>query len=148
MAAGQRVIIERWGGDTALEGRVRLIEPYGFTKISALGIEEQRVNVIIDLVSPTEEWARLAHGYQVELRIVLWEQADALKLPVLALFRDGDDWAVFVDADGRAELRHVTLGQRSQLEAQVLEGLDAGERVVLHPSDRVQAGVRITARGG
>ena len=76
------------------------------------------------------------------------EEADALKLPVLALFRDGDDWAVFVDVNGRAELRHVTLGQRSQLEAQVLEGLDAGESVVLHPSDRVQAGVRITARGG
>ena len=147
VAAGQRVLIERWGGETVLEGRVRLVEPYGFTKISALGIEEQRVNVIIDLTSPTEEWARLAHGYQVELRIVLWEAAEALKLPVLALFREGENWAVFVESDGRAELRHVTLGRRSQLEAQVLEGLEAGERVVLHPSDRVQAGVRIAARG-
>ena len=145
--AGQRVLIERWGGETALEGRVRLVEPYGFTKISALGIEEQRVNVIIDLMSPTEEWTRLAHGYQVELRIILWEAADALKLPMLALFRDGEDWAVFVESGGRAELRHVTLGRRSQLEFQVLDGLEDGERVVLHPSDRVQAGVRIAARG-
>ncbi len=148
VAAGQRVLIERWGGDMTLEGRVRLVEPYGFTKISALGIEEQRVNVIIDLTSPTEAWARLAHGYQVELRIVLWESAEALKLPVLALFRDGEDWAVFVESDGRAELRHVTLGQRSQLEVQVLDGLEDGARVVLHPSDRVQTGVRIAARGG
>ncbi len=147
VAAGQRVLIERWGGETTLEGRVRLVEPYGFTKISALGIEEQRVNVIVDLTSPTEEWARLAHGYQVELRIVLWAAADALKLPLLALFRDGEDWAVFVESDGRAEPRHVTLGRRSQLEAQVLDGLEDGERVVLHPSDRVQAGVRIAARG-
>ena len=147
VAAGQRVLIERWGGETALEGRVRLVEPYGFTKVSALGIEEQRVNVIIDLTSPTEEWARLAHGYQVELRIILWEAADALKLPMLALFRDGEDWAVFVESGGRAELRHVTLGRRSQLEFQVLDGLEDGERVVLHPSDRVQAGVRIAARG-
>jgi HlyD family secretion protein len=147
VAAGQRVLIERWGGETALEGRVRLVEPYGFTKVSALGIEEQRVNVIIDLTSPTEEWARLAHGYQVELRIILWEAADALKLPMLALFRDGENWAVFVESGGRAELRHVTLGRRSQLEFQVLDGLEDGERVVLHPSDRVQAGVRIAARG-
>lgn len=147
VASGQRVLIERWGGETTLEGRVRLVEPYGFTKISALGIEEQRVNVIIDLTSATEEWARLAHGYQVELGIVLWEASDALKLPLLALFRDGEDWAVFVDAEGRAELRHVTLGQRSQLDVQVLDGLEEGDRVVLHPSDRVQAGVRIAARG-
>jgi len=148
VAAGQRVIIDRWGGDRTLEGRVRLVEPYGFTKVSALGIEEQRVNAIIDLTSPASDWERLAHGYQVEVRIVLWESSDTLKLPLLALFRDGDDWAVFVQSDGRAELRHVTLGRRNKLEAQILDGVQEGERIVLHPSDRVQTGVRITPRGG
>ena len=110
--AGQRVIIDGWGGPAPLEGRVRLVEPFGFTKVSALGIEEQRVNVIIDLVSPRDEWARLAHGYQVDVRIVLSEQPDALKVPLTALFRDGEEWAVFVLAGARAELRHVKLGER------------------------------------
>ncbi len=144
--AGQRVIIERWGGELTLEGRVRLVEPYGFTKVSALGIEEQRVNAIIDITSAAESWSRLAHGYQVDVRIVLFEQAATLKVPLLALFRDGDDWAVFVDSDGRAQRRQVTLGRRDRLEAEVLSGLEAGDRVVLHPSDRVRHGVRISAR--
>lgn len=143
---GQRVLIERWGGETALQGRVRLVEPFGFTKVSALGIEEQRVNVIIDLTSPDSEWERLAHGYQVDVRIVLWEEADALTLPLLALFRDGDEWAVFLDSNGRAELRHVTIGRRNNLRAEVLDGVVAGDRVVLHPSDRVRPGIRITER--
>jgi HlyD family secretion protein len=146
VAAGQRVIIERWGGEARLEGRVRLVEPYGFTKISALGIEEQRVNAIIDLTSPPEAWSRLAHGYQVDVRIVLWEEADALVVPLLALFRDGDAWAVFVAAGGRAELRHVTLGRRNRLEAQVLDGVAESERVVLHPSNRIETRVRIAER--
>jgi len=144
--AGQRVIIERWGGDAPLEGRVRLVEPFGFTKISALGIEEQRVNVIIDLTSPEDQWRKLAHGYQVDVRIVLWEEPDALTVPLLALFRDGGDWAVFVESGGRAELRVVQIGRRNSLETEVLGGLEAGERVVLHPSDRVRHGVRIGER--
>jgi HlyD family secretion protein len=143
---GQRVIIERWGGDGPLTGRVRLVEPFGFTKISALGIEEQRVNVIIDLTSDESKWQRLAHGYQVDVRIVLWEADDTLILPLLALFRDGSDWSVFVESDGRAELRKVEIGRRNSLDAEVLGGLDAGERVVLHPSDRVSVGVRIAER--
>lgn len=146
--AGQRVIIENWGGDEPLEGRVRLVEPFGFTKISALGIEEKRVNVIIDFVSPPEEWAALAHGYQVDVRIVLWEDDDVLKLPLTALFRDGPDWAVFVDVNGRAELRNVGVGRRNGLEAEITNGLEAGARVVLHPSDRVMDGVRIADRSG
>lgn len=144
--AGQRVIIQRWGGDTALEGQVRLVEPFGFTKTSALGIDEQRVNVIVDLTSAPEQWQRLAHGYQVDVDIVLWEESKTLTLPLLALFRDDQRWAVFLDVDGRAELRHVTIGRKNHLEAQVLEGLAAGERVVLHPSDRVLPGVRIAHR--
>lgn len=138
--------IERWGGGTTLEGRVRQVEPFGFTKTSALGIEEQRVNVIIDLTSPPEAWTRLAHGYQVDVRIVLWEEKDALTLPLLALFRDGEEWAVFIDSDGRAELRHVTIGRRNSSVAEVIGGIKEGERVVLHPSDRVQSAVRIAGR--
>lgn len=145
-AAGQRVIIRQWGGEQTLEGRVRRIEPFGFTKVSALGIEEQRVNVIIDITSPPQAWARLGHGYQLETRIVLSEQADALKLPLTALFRDGPRWAVYVEEAGRAQLRHVEVGEGSQLEAGILQGLKAGERVIEHPGNRIADGVRITAR--
>lgn len=144
---GQRVIISGWGGDAPLEGRVRLVEPFGFTKISALGIEEQRVNVIIDLTSPREQWTSLAHGYQVDVRIVLAEHEKVLKVPLTALFRDGSKWAVFVEDGGRARLRHVTLGQRDGISAAIDDGLVDGERIVLHPSDRVGDGVRIAARG-
>lgn len=144
---GQRVIIERWGGEAPLAGRVRLVEPFGFTKISALGIEEQRVNVVIDLTSDESDWQRLAHGYQVDVRIVLWESDDTLILPLLALFRDGSDWSVFVESDGRAELRKIEIGRRNSLDAEVLGGLEAGERVVLYPGERVSAGVRIAERG-
>ena len=144
--AGQRVIIDGWGGAAPLKGRVRLVEPFGFTKVSALGIEEQRVNVIIDIVSPLDDWQRLAHGYQVDARIVLAEHADALKVPLTALFREGSDWAVFVATAGRATLRRVTLGDRNGIEAEIADGVVSGERVVLHPSDRVAEGVRVAAR--
>lgn len=143
---GQSVVIDGWGGDRPLAGRVRLIEPFAFTKVSALGIEEQRVNVVIDLVSPAAEWERLAHGYQVNAQIVLASQPDVSKLPLTALFRDGDAWAVFVQAGRRAELRHVQIGARNGVEAEVVEGLSVGERIVLHPSDRVTDGVRIAPR--
>jgi HlyD family secretion protein len=144
--AGQRVIIDSWGGDQPLEGRVRLVEPYGFTKVSALGIEEQRVNVIVDIVSPRDEWERIAHGYQVDVRIVLAESEDVLKVPLTALFRDGADWAVFVRESGRATLRHVSLGKSNGVETEVTTGLAENDVVVLHPSDRVRDGVRIGAR--
>jgi HlyD family secretion protein len=144
--AGQRVIIDGWGGDHPLEGRVRLVEPFGFTKVSALGIEEQRVNVIVDIVSPRDEWARLAHGYQVDARIVLAERKDVLKVPLTALFRDGTEWAVFVNESGRAKLTHVKLSESNGIEAEVT-GLAEDEQIVLHPSDRVREGVRIGARG-
>jgi HlyD family secretion protein len=146
VAAGQRVVIDGWGGGAPLEGRVRLVEPFGFTKVSALGIEEQRVNVIIDIVSPRDEWTRLAHGFQIDARIVLAERADVLKVPLTALFRDGNEWAVFVVVGSRAALRHVTLGERNGIEAEIATGLSTGERVVLHPSDRVADGVRVAPR--
>ncbi len=144
--AGQRVIIEEWGGAAPLTGAVRRVEPFGFTKISALGIEEQRVNVIIDIRDPRDRWSRLGHGYRVETRIVLWNGGEVLKLPLTALFRDGKHWAVFAEKDGRARLQHVTLGRRTSLEAEIKGGADPGVRVVLHPSDRVTDGARITAR--
>ncbi|MGH7785707.1 MAG: efflux RND transporter periplasmic adaptor subunit [Candidatus Binatia bacterium] len=146
VAAGQRVMVEGWGGEAPLEGRVRRVEPFGFTKISALGIEEQRVNVIIDLTSPPEAWSSLGHGYQVDVRIVLWEGADVLKLPLTALFRDGDGWAVFADVDGVARERGVQVGRRTGLEAQIVEGLADGDLVVVHPGQRVVEGASIAPR--
>jgi HlyD family secretion protein len=145
-APGQRVMIDNWGGNVTLNGRVRTVEPYGFTKVSALGIEEQRVNVVIDLTSPPDEWLRLAHGYQVDARIVVAEVRNAALVPLLALFRDDGDWAVFVERDGRAELRHIVIGAQDGLQAELVQGVEVGERVILHPSDRVQDGVRVTGR--
>jgi HlyD family secretion protein len=143
---GQRVIIDNWGGDKPLQGVVKRIEPFGFTKVSALGIEEQRVNVIIDFTSPRTTWARIAHGFQVDARIVLWEGKSVLKLPLTALFRNGDTWAVFIDDQGVARKREVTLGHRTGLHAEIVDGLSAGERILLHPSDKITEGVRIEAR--
>ena len=142
---GQAVVIEGWGGEP-LNGAVNRVEPYGFTKVSALGIDEQRVNVIVDFTDPAERWQRLGHGYRVEIRVVLWQGEDVLKVPLSALFRDGQEWAVFVERDGRARLRRVTLGQRTDLEAQILDGIDEGDPVVVHPGIRVEDGVLITAR--
>ena len=143
---GQRVLIESWGGPGALEGVVRRVEPFGFTKVSALGVEEQRVNVIIDFVEPAERWQRLGHGFRVEPRIVLWESPDVLKVPLSALYRAGADWMVFRDDDGRATPTRVRIGHENGLEAEVLEGLDSGQRVVTHPSDRVRPEARIEPR--
>lgn len=144
--AGQPVIIDNWGGQETLSGVVRSVEPYGFKKISALGIEEQRVNVIIDLTDTAERWSKLGHGYQVETRVVIWESPDALSVPLTALFRDGNQWAVFTAEQERAVLRHVTLGRRNGLLAEVASGLDAGSQVVVHPSNRVVDGVRLASR--
>lgn len=145
--AGQRVLIEAWGGEPVLEGVVTRVEPFGFTKISALGIEEQRVNVRIDIAGPRESWARLGHGYRVEPRIILSEAADVLKVPRSALFRDGERWAVFVENGGNAVIRHVELGLQNDLEAEIVAGVDLGERVVVQPSDRVTEGARLKDRG-
>jgi HlyD family secretion protein len=147
VSSGQRVIIEGWGGDQPLEGEVRRVEPFGFTKVSALGIEEQRVNVIIDITTPQDAWARLGHGYQVNLSIVLWERNDIIALPLTALFRVDDRWAVFVDDDGIAQPRLVKIGRRNGLEAEIIDGLEVGERIVLYPGDAVVEGARISERG-
>ena len=146
VAKGAEVRIEGWGGDGALEGRVRRVEPTGFTKVSALGIEEQRVNVIIDFTGAPESRQALGHGYRVEARVVIWRADDVLKIPTSALFREGDSWAVFVEEDGRAARRLVEIGHGNGREAEVLDGLADGEQVVMHPSDRVDPGTRIAPR--
>ncbi len=143
---GQRVMIEEWGGESTLQGTVRKIEPFGFTKTSALGIDEQRVNVIIDLSDPAEKWQRLAHGYQIEARVVLWESENVSKVPLTSLFRDNDNWAVFVEHENRAKLQHVKLGQRNGLEAEILEGLSANAYVISHPSNQIVDNILIKAR--
>ena len=143
---GARVMFERWGGDGALEGVVRVIEPAGFTKVSALGVEEQRVWVIVAFTSPPERWQRLGDGYRVEASFILWEANDVLQIPASALFRDGDGWAAFAVEQGKAVKRRVQVGQSTGLSAQVLSGINAGEQVIVHPDDRVREGVRVATR--
>ena len=143
---GMKVLFDRWGGDEPLVGRVRTIEPYGFTKISALGVEEQRVNVIADFLSPKEQWQRLGDGYRVEALFVVWEEEQVLQVPASSLFRLNDGWALFVVEGHRAFMREVKVGQRNGLIAQILEGVKEGDVVVNHPSDEVANGVRITER--
>lgn len=146
VAEGARVVIEDWGGAGTLAGRVRRVEPYGFTKLSALGIEEQRVNVIIDLEESPDRWRSLGHGFRVDAHIVIWHGADVLKLPLGALFREGDDWAVFAVENGRASLRRVDIAHGNGREAEIVEGLDEGEAVVLHPGDRISDNARVEPR--
>jgi HlyD family secretion protein len=146
MKPGMKVVVDRWGGGTPLHARVRLIEPHGFVKVSALGVEEQRVNVVIAFDDARGAWQALGDGYRVETHVVLWETPDTLQAPSSALFRHDSGWAVFVAEDGRARLRPVQVGQQSGFEAQVLGGLDEHERVLTHPSDAVTDGVRIAPR--
>jgi HlyD family secretion protein len=145
IAPGGRVALDRWGGQP-LQGVVRTVEPAGFTKVSALGVEEQRVRVIVDFASAREAWQRLGDGYRMEASFIVWEGGDVLQVPSNALFRHKDGWAVFVAADDRARLRPIRTGQRSGLSAQVLDGLKAGEQVILHPDDKIVDGGRIKQR--
>ena len=146
IAPGTAIRFERWGGPAPLEGVVRRVEPTGFTKISALGVEEQRVLVIGDITSPPADWARLGDGYRVEASFVLWRGEDVLQAPASALFRDGDGWAVFTDREGRAALTPVTVGARTGLRVQILDGLAEGDEVVIHPGDDLGPGKRIRPR--
>lgn len=140
---GTRARLHHFGGGRELEGRVRRVEPSAFTKVSALGVEEQRVNVIIDLVSPRAEWQALGDGYRVDARIVVFSAEDALTVPVGSIFRDGRGWAVFVVRDGVARKQGIEVLRRSSTEALVANGLSAGERVVLYPADRVRDGTKV-----
>lgn len=145
---GTPVRFERWGGGNSLEGVVRTVEPVGFTKISALGVEEQRVWVIADFTSPRSRWERLGDGYRVEASFVLWEGDDVLRIPASALFRHDQGWAVFVIEGGRARRRGIEIGHRTGIHAEVSAGLEAGEVVITHPDDAIEDGVRVRVRGG
>lgn len=145
---GARVIIEHWGGDAVLLGRVRIVEPSAFTKVSALGVEEQRVNVIVDFTSPVEERIALGDAFRVEVRIVTWSGEAVRLVPVGALFRHEGKWAVFAAEDGHARLTTVGIGHANDRVAEVLSGLEEGESVILYPSDKVRDGVSIVSRSG
>jgi HlyD family secretion protein len=147
VSPGDEVIVERWGGGEPLHGRVRLVEPAAELKVSALGVEEQRVNVIADFTDPPEKRKGLGHAYRIDARIVVWEAAEAVKVPAGALFRATDGgWAVFAVRGGVARVTPVRVGHSNGLEAEVLEGLAPGDRVVMHPSDRVKDGVEVVGR--
>lgn len=140
---GTAVRIERWGGADALEGTVKRIEPVGFTKVSALGVEEQRVWTIVAISSPRPAWLRLGDGYRVEASFIVAERGEALQVPAGALFRDGPQWAAYVVEAGRARKRHVQPGLGNGLRTEILTGIAAGERVIAHPDERVHEGVRV-----
>ena len=155
---GQPVLIEQWGGDQPLNGEVRRVEPSGFTKISALGVEEQRVNVIIDLVDPRDVWQALGDGFRIEARVVIWRGEDVVQVPTSTLFRHqaaatesgtqakNGGWAVFRLEEGIARVVPVEIGQRNRLSAEVVSGLAVGDQVIAHPSDDVSDGVGIAPR--
>jgi HlyD family secretion protein len=143
---GDLVLLEHWGGVRPLKGRVRVVEPSGFTKISTLGVEEQRVYVIVDLVEPPVERRTLGDGFRVEARIVIDEAKDVLKVPTSALFRVEGKHTVFQVVNDVVRAQGVKIGRQNGLEAEILEGLSAGDKVVLHPSDRIEAGVKVRPR--
>jgi HlyD family secretion protein len=143
---GNPVRLLRWGLTEPIEGRVRRVEPAAFTKVSALGVEEQRVNVLIDLTSPPEKWQALGDGYKVDARIIVASLENATKVPVSALFREGDQWAVFVVVNDRATRRTLELIRRGGLEAVADKGLEPGEKVIVHPGDAIKDGYRVKMR--
>lgn len=143
---GADVVIEHWGGPGTLSGRVRRIEPAAFTKISTLGVEEQRVNVLIDVLSPREQWAGLGDGYQVDTRITVFTQDDIEIVPAGALFRRGDSWSIYVVDDGRAQLRTVDLVRRSGRSAAVSKGVVQGDPVIVYPNDQINPDVRVSVK--
>jgi HlyD family secretion protein len=143
IAPGARMELDQWGGSFPLQARVRMVEPAAFTKVSALGVEEQRLNVVADIITPPADRTSLGDNFRVEARIVTWEAQEALKVPSGALFRRGDQWGAFVVQGGRARLRSVKAGRSTGTETHVLEGLKPGERVILYPGDRVRDGQRV-----
>ena len=146
ISPGADVTIVHWGGQAALSGRVRRVEPAAFTKVSTLGVEEQRVNVLVDITSPAEQWAKLGDAYQLDAQIAVFTQDDAGIIPAGALFRRGDQWNVFVVKNGRAQIREVRVIRRSGRLAAIASGLDEGDIVIVYPSDRVTSGVGVEVR--
>lgn len=143
---GMRAVIDGWGGKRELRATVRRVEPFGFMKISALGVEEQRVNVILDFDDPEAAWSALGDGYRVQVGVVVWESDDVLRVPVSALFREDAQWAVYQVDGGRARLTRVEIGRQNGLFAEVSSELSAGAQVIVHPSDTIEEGSRVTER--
>jgi len=143
---GQVVNIKNWGGSQPLTGRVNRIEPIGFMKVSALGIEEQRVNVVVDITSEYNNWARLGHGYQVDVEIVLWHGSDVLSVPVTALFREQDKWAIFVVREKTAYKQIIRIGHKNALNVEVITGLNEGDWYVSHPNNQITDNVKVSSR--
>jgi HlyD family secretion protein len=143
---GARVLFKRWGGEGTLTGIVRVVEPAGFTKLSSLGVEEQRVLVIVDMTSPPDVWRVLGDGYRLEAHFVVWEGKEILQVPASALFRLGTKWAVFLEDSGKARQRIVEIGQRNGLTAEILSGLKEKEKVIAHPDDSIGDGALIRRR--
>lgn len=145
LAPGAPARLDDWGGRT-LSARVRRVDPAGYTKVSALGIEEQRVDVRLDLADPQADWARLGHDFRVMVHIVTWEGSNVIRLPIGALFRKGSEWSVYRIVNGRAVASTVVIGHRNSSVAEVIDGLAEGDTVVLHPSDRVVDGAKVEMR--
>ncbi len=143
---GDLVWVENWGGEKRLAAKIRRIDPSGFMKVSALGIEEQRVNAIIDITGPRSDWERLGHDFRVYVRIVIWRDEKALRVPIAALFRKGADWSVYKVDDGRAVRQRVEISRRNATHAVVGGGLSEGDEVILHPSDRISDGAAVVRR--
>jgi HlyD family secretion protein len=142
---GAPVRIEDWGGNAPLQGRVVRIEPAAFTERSALGVEEQRVNVIVEPAGDDPRWARLGDGYRVQTHVVVWQARDALSVPTAAVFKEGGRWVVYLVRDGRAQIQPVGLGERGGAQVQITTGLSPGDRVIAFPSDRLRDGARVVA---
>lgn len=140
---GMEVILERWGGEENLQGTVRRLKPAGFKRVSALGVDEQRVPVMVQITSPREEWQSLGAGYRVEARFILWEGSDVVQIPTSALFREDDAWQVFVVENGQARQQSIEIGRRSGLRTQITAGLEPGEQVITHPGDHLSDGSRV-----
>lgn len=143
---GTQVRIKRWGSDQILGGLVKLVEPAGYTRISALGVEEQRVPVIVEITSSYEEWRVLGDGFRIVAEFVIWQGEEVLQVPSSSLFRTEDaEWALFVVEGGESKLRRVEIGQQSGLYTQIVTGLESGEQVITHPDERIEDGIRVEA---
>jgi HlyD family secretion protein len=146
ISPGMPVLFERWGGEPPLAGTVRVVEPAGFTKISSLGVEEQRVPVIVDIASKDKAVLRLGDGYRMEASFIIWQDEYVLQVPASSLFRTSNGWAVFVVESGKAKKRDVRVGHRTGLAAEVLSGLKEGDIIVSHPDNSIEDGGRVSRR--
>ena len=146
VSIGNRVLIEDWGGAATLTGEVTRIDPFGVTQYSALGVEEQRVNAVIRFVDLSNERANLGHGFRVEVRIVVWGEEDILMVPSSALFRNGAEWAVFAVEEGVSQLRQVVIGHNNGVQAELVEGLEEGTRIILFPSSALTDAMHVAQR--